>query len=112
MQVPVKNEHDQIQLLDLIEEAIYLQTDRSGGINIFTDYGIFTLIRRIGDWVALLDSSASMFLRVDRGTIVNLQKPWQYSPELRVLKLIADSKSIHIPVSEQKITQLIEMMNL
>lgn len=112
MQVPVKDEHGQIRLLHLTGEVIYLQTNRSGGIDFFTECGKYTLIRRMEDWEAWLDARTSGFLRVDRGTIVNLQKQWQYSPELRALKLQVGTNCIHVPVTEQKVAQLIEMINL
>ena len=106
MYVPVKDEQGQCCLIHATKEVLYLQIDRDRGLVFYTERGKYTLIRRMEDWASLLKAETTDFLRVDRGTIVNLRKPWQFSPELRVLTLRDDRGVIRIPVSERKVAAL------
>ena len=106
MHVPVKDEQGRIRMLHVTMETVYLQTDRNGELVFYTERGKYTLIRRMEDWAYLLESETDDFLRVDRGAIVNLRKPWQFAPELRVLKYRDERNMIHIPVSEKKVADL------
>lgn len=91
---------------------MYLQVDRNGGLIFYTERGAYTLIRKVEDWASLLETMSANFMQVDRGTIVNLQKPWDFSSILRVLELQGDYNKILIPVSERKVAKLKEKMRL
>jgi len=106
MQVPVKDEQGHIRLLHVTMETVYLQTECKGELVFHTEHGTYTLIRRMEDWAYLLESETDDFLRVDRGTIVNLRIPWQFDHELRVLELQHDRGMIRIPVSERKVSEI------
>lgn len=106
MHVPVKDEQGHIRLIYVTTETVYMQTDRNGELVFHTERGKYTLIRTMEDWAYLLESETDDFLRVDRGTIVNLRKSWQFVPDLRVLKLRDNRKTIFIPVSENKVADL------
>jgi len=108
MQVPVKDEQGHVRLLHVTEEAVYLQAGRNGGLIFYTEHGAYTLIRKVEDWASWLETMGADFMQVDRGTIVNLQKPWEFSSELRVLELQGDRDKILIPVSERKVAKLRE----
>jgi len=106
MHVPVKDEQGHIRLLHVTMETVYLQSGRNGELIFHTERGKYTLLRRMEDWANLLASEMDDFLRVDRGTIVNLRRPWQFASGLRVLELIGDCGVIRIPVSEKKVAEL------
>lgn len=106
MHVPVKDEQNQIRLLRVMDETVYIQAGRNGGLIFYTEGGTYTLIRNVEDWASLLETLAVNFFQVDRGTIVNLQKSWEFSSELRVLKLQDDRNKILIPVAERKAAKL------
>ncbi len=112
MHVPVKDEQGHIRLLHVMIETVFLQIDRNGDLVFHTERGKYTLIRRLEDWASWLEAETADFLRVDRGTIVNLRKPWQFAPDLRVLELRDDHGGIRIPVSEKIVAALKTRMKL
>ncbi|WP_027085818.1 LytTR family transcriptional regulator DNA-binding domain-containing protein [Cohnella panacarvi] len=108
MRILVKDTLGHIQWLQVSEETDYVQINSSGEILFYTEFGVFSLIRRIGEWASLLEAEG--FLRVDRGTIINLKKAWLFDPEFRVLRLHSVQSKVHIPIAERSLVNLKEAM--
>jgi len=104
MYIPVKDNEGNIQTLHVFQDTVCLQTDRNGNLRFHTDHGVYQLIRRLDDWTSLLQSAG--FLRVDRGTIVNLNKAWSFDSTLRLLKSQSMDSSLVFPVSGNSVHKL------
>ncbi|BBH22477.1 hypothetical protein Back11_38220 [Paenibacillus baekrokdamisoli] len=108
MQIPVKDTKGNIHMLDVHRDVLYMQTNRKGSLLFHTGNEVFQSIQRVEEWALLLDSAG--FLRVDRGTIVNLSKAWLYDPELKVINLQANEEPLYIPVSSKSIQEIIQAL--
>ncbi|MBW7452874.1 LytTR family transcriptional regulator DNA-binding domain-containing protein [Paenibacillus sepulcri] len=109
MYIPVKDAEGNIQLLHVSQDTLFMQTDQSGNLLFHTDHGAYQSIRRVEEWASLLHKVG--FLRVDRGTIVNLNKAWLFDSTLRVLKPLGMIGSIVIPVSGKSVDKLHQTLN-
>lgn len=108
MHIPVKDAKGNIQMLHVFHDTVFMQTNGSGNLLFHTDHGAYQSIRRVEEWTSLLYTAG--FLRVDRGTIVNLNKVWLFDSELRALKSQGINNSIVIPVSGTSVHKLYQAL--
>ncbi|XID90246.1 hypothetical protein ACF3MZ_17005 [Paenibacillaceae bacterium WGS1546] len=54
MHIPVKDERGYLRMLNVIDEAVYLQVDPYGKLVFHTENEEYSLIRKIEDWASLV----------------------------------------------------------
>ncbi|MBW7456518.1 LytTR family transcriptional regulator [Paenibacillus sepulcri] len=109
MHVPVKDVYGNLRFIHISRDTVFLQTDPGGNLLFHGNQEVYRSIRSVEEWASLL--SRAGFLRVDRGTIVNLNKGWLFDPKLRVLKPQSmKDDSILIPVAGKLIPELKQVL--
>ena len=104
MILPLFDSHGNLNMVNVPEEILYLQTDGYGGLRFYSDRDELRAVKLIGEWSDLL--SREGFMRVDRGTIVNLKKVSDFDPKLGILEIRTAEKRICIPTTELMLRQL------
>ncbi|QHW31459.1 LytTR family transcriptional regulator [Paenibacillus rhizovicinus] len=95
----VKDNKGAVQLLDVSRDVIYIQTSSDGTLVFHTEHEEYRLLNKVEEWSRMLRGLG--YLRVDRGTIVNMNQAWQYDDKLKVLKIQSNKRDGWLAVSEK-----------
>lgn len=106
MHLPIKTSDGGYKILKMNEDVLYLQRGGGEGLSFHTFEEKYKALQRVEDWAHYLHSIG--FLRIDRGTIVNLRKVKEFNHELRVLVLKTSNGKVTLPVAESMIKVLLQ----
>lgn len=106
MYLPIKTSDGGYKILKMNEDVLYLQRDGGEGLSFHTFDEEYKALLRVEDWAHYLHPMG--FLRIDRGTIVNLHKAEDFDHELRVLVLRTSIGKVTLPVAESMIKVLLQ----
>jgi len=98
MILPLFDSHGNLNMVNVSEEILYLQTDGFGGLRFYSDRDELRALKLVEEWSDLL--SREGFMRMDRGTIVNLKKVSDFDPKLGILEIRTADKRICLPATE------------
>lgn len=105
MILPLFDSHGNFKMINLSEEVLYLQTNGYGRLQFYTERSEYTAAQSVGEWADVL--RGERFLRIDRGTIVNLNKISGFDSLLRVIEMrTANGGFVAIPVAEPMMKRL------
>lgn len=109
MILPLFDSYGNLSMVNVPEEILYLQTDGCGGLYFYSENYEYSAAKLVGEWESLLSNEG--FLRIDRGTIVNMQKVSRFDPLLGILEMKTSSKRMTVPVATPLIRRVISKMN-
>jgi len=105
MKIPLIGEDGVCRLIDPADSILYLQTDKTGRVRLYAPSHTYKPVQSVEEWASLL--GAAGFVRVDRGTIVNMNKVHELDPDLRVLDIRTENgRSMAIPVTRAMMRRL------
>jgi DNA-binding LytR/AlgR family response regulator len=105
MIIPLIGEDGVCQFINPKDNILYLQTNKSGKVRFYSAMHIYKPVQSVEEWSGLL--SPAGFVRVDRGTIVNLNKVNELDPDLGVLDIKTENGGkMVIPVTRAMMRRL------
>ncbi len=105
MNLPLFDREGICSFVNLTEKILYLQTNGYGKIRLYSGADEYRPVHTVEEWFKLLGQSG--FVRVDRGTIVNLRKVCYFDPVLRILGMRTENGGqVVVPVAETMIRRL------
>jgi len=96
MLLPLLNSKGEHRLLD-VREIVYLQTNGSGKMTIYSYDDEYKMITTVKELTGLLEDSG--LLRADRGTMINPERVEGFDGFLNIVKLRTRNGEIITPVS-------------
>ncbi|MFC5469259.1 LytTR family DNA-binding domain-containing protein [Cohnella suwonensis] len=93
------NDKGQCRLLD-VGEILYMQTDGTGDLTIYSYDEKFRTISSAEDFAEFLREAG--FVRTDRGTLVNMRQVEAYDPAQNVLRLRLKEGEVLVPAARNR----------
>lgn len=103
MILPLINANGEHRWLN-VEDIAYLQTNGQGKLHVYTYNETYRPISLLREWGVLLQKEG--FLKIDRGTIVNVRMIESVDSNLRLVKVSLKSEVVSIPFAEKMLRQL------
>jgi DNA-binding LytR/AlgR family response regulator len=94
--LPLLNSNGEFRLLD-VQEIVYLQTNGSGEVMIYSYDDKYKMITKVKDLSLFLGDSG--FMRTDRGTILNLERIDSFDGILNIVKLRTSNGEVIMPIA-------------
>ncbi|QJD86480.1 LytTR family DNA-binding domain-containing protein [Cohnella herbarum] len=96
MKLPLVNSSGEYRLLD-VREIVYLQTNGSGEVTIYSYDDKYKIISMVKDLSFMLEDAG--FVRTDRGTVINTESIESFDGILNIVKLRTSNGEVVAPVT-------------